>query len=347
MKLSVLNLVPLRHGETFRDAIDQSIALAQHVEALQYERYWIAEHHNMKSVASSATSLLIGHTLANTSTLTIGSGGVMLPNHSPYLIAEQFGTLATLYPNRVDLGLGRAPGTDMDTARAIRRTSNLYPDFETELAELRSYFDGTAAVHAYPAEGIELPFYILGSSTDSAVLAAKLGLPYAFAAHFAPTMMDEAIQIYRSHFTPSRHLEKPYVILGINAILADTDEHAEQLATTQTQAFLNIVAGTPSGLQPPVANNDVVFEHYISSGKVPHFGPIAFQKEQLLFRERLIVQQMSAVSLIGSKERVHQQLHSLTQRVQVDELMVNSYIYNPLEQQYSYTLLAEIIRKYF
>lgn len=343
MKLSVLNLFPLRQGDTHKDAIDNGIRLAQHVESLSYERYWIAEHHNFKSVASSATQLLIEHTLANTTTLRVGSGGVMLPNHSPFIVAEQYGTLETLYPGRVDLGLGRAPGTDGATARAIRRTANLYPDFEEELKELRSYFDGTATVHAYPAEGLNVPFYILGASTDSAFLAAKLGLPYSFAAHFAPGMMEEAIHIYRSHFTPSQYLDAPYVILGINAVLADTDEEAHRLATTQTQSFLSIVTGRPSGLMPPVENDDAVFEQLQSSGIVPHFGPVAFKKDQLFQRERLVVQQMASVSLIGSPETVKAQYEALMRRVQVDELMVNSYIYDVDAQLHSYELLAGVI----
>lgn len=344
MKLSVLNLVPLRQGEEFKEAIDRSIELAQKVEELGYERYWIAEHHNMKSVASSATQLLIQHTLAHTKTLRVGSGGVMLPNHSPYLIAEQFGTLEVLYPNRVDLGLGRAPGTDMETARALRRTENLYPDFKSELAELRSYFDDSASVHAYPAAGLDLPFYILGSSTDSAYLAAELGLPYAFAAHFAPAMMEEAIAIYRRNFQPSRYLDQPYVILGVNAILADTDQEAQRLATTQTQAFLNIITNQQVGLLPPLEDPEAVWDHYVESKHVPHFGPIAFRKEQLIDREKAIVSQMSAVSLIGSPMTVQTQLEALQKRVQIDEIMANSYIYDPQAQHRSYALLANVIQ---
>ena len=229
MKVSVLNLVPLRHGESFKDAMDAMVRLAKRVEDLGYTRYWIAEHHNMRSIASSATQLLIQHTLANTKKIRVGSGGVMLPNHSPYLIAEQYGTLETLYPNRVDLGLGRAPGTDVPTAMALRRTKDLKTDFERDLAELSGYFKGSNYVQAYPAHGLYLPFYILGSSTDSAYLAAKLGLPYSFAAHFAPTMMENAIAIYNRYFQPSAILDKPYVILGVNAILADTDEEAKRL----------------------------------------------------------------------------------------------------------------------
>lgn len=344
MKLSVLNLAPLRQGENFADAMQAMVVLAQKVEEMGYDRYWIAEHHNMSSIASSATQLLIQHTLANTETIRVGSGGIMLPNHSPYLVAEGFGTLETLYPNRVDLGLGRAPGTDMETAKALRRTDNLYPDFRKDLEELQSYFDDTASVHAYPAAGLKVPFYILGSSTESAYLAAELGLPYAFASHFAPRAMEEAVEIYRRYFKPSKQLAEPYVILGANAILADNDEEAKHLATTQLQSFLAIVTGQPSGLKPPMANDAEVWKHYVATKKVPHFGPIAFEREDLIHRERFVVEEMSRVSLIGSPETVKDQLQDLKSRVEFDEIMVNSYIYDPKAQAYSYQLLAEVVK---
>ncbi len=253
MKLSILNLVPLREGQDYRQAIESMVSLAKLAESLGVERYWIAEHHNMPNLASSATQLLIQHTLANTSTLKVGSGGVMLPNHAPYLVAEQYGTLATLYPGRVQLGLGRAPGTDMRTARALRRGA-IHPEFIDDLLELRGYFENTNPVSAYPAAGLEIPFYILGSSTDSAYLAAELGLPYAFASHFAPEMMEEAVAIYRRLFKPSKHLEKPYVILGANAILADTHEQAQQLATTYMLFALGILRNARRKLHEPFAS---------------------------------------------------------------------------------------------
>ena len=253
MKVSILNLVPLRQGESYKAAMERMVNLAKKAEELGYTRYWIAEHHNTHSVASSATQLLIQYALSNTEKIRIGSGGVMLPNHSPYLVAEQYGTLETLYPGRVDLGLGRAPGTDLETARAIRRGVGRESDFEREVMELSEYFRDTEVVHAYPAAGLNIPLYILGSSTDSAYLAARLGLPYSFAAHFAPTMMETAIRIYQENFKPSDVQEKPYVILGANAILADTKEEAESLATTQWQAFLNIITNQSQGLLPPCA----------------------------------------------------------------------------------------------
>ena len=211
MKLSILNLAPVREGQTYLQAVDSMVNLAKHAERIGIERYWIAEHHNMKNLVSSATALLIQHTLANTKTLRVGSGGVMLPNHSPYVVAEQYGTLETLYPNRVELGLGRAPGTDMQTAAALRRGRNSL-DFPAEIAELRGYFKDCNPVSAYPSAGLNIPFYILGSSTESAYLAAELGLPYAFASHFAPRMMEMAVEIYRKNFKPSTYLAEPYVI---------------------------------------------------------------------------------------------------------------------------------------
>ncbi|WP_370520047.1 LLM class flavin-dependent oxidoreductase [Gemella sp. GH3] len=270
MKFSVLNLVPLRQEQTYKEVMDGMIRLAKHVESLSYERYWIAEHHNMKYIASSATQLLIQHTLSQTNNIRVGSGGIMLPNHSPYIIAEQFGTLETLYPNRVDLGLGRAPGTDMYTARAIRRTDNLNPNFADDIDLLQEYFEGDGEVKAYPAAKLEVPLYILGSSTDSAYLAASLGLPYSFASHFAPSMMEEAISIYRSNFKPSKVLTKPYVILCANAILADSDEEAQKLATTQLQSFIGIVTGNSKGLLPPLENDESVWENFVSSYKGYH-----------------------------------------------------------------------------
>lgn len=345
MKYSILNLVPLRDGQTFKEAIDNMVRLAKKAEELGYERYWLAEHHNMKSVASSATKQLIQHTLANTSTLRVGSGGIMLPNHSPYLIAEEFGMLETLYPNRVDLGLGRAPGTDMQTAQALRRDDDRTMDFPEEVEELQGYFKGTESINAYPAKGLDVPFYILGSSIQSAYLAAKLGLPYSFAAHFAPAMMVEAINTYRRNFQPSDDLAQPYVILGANAIVADTDEEAKFLATTQTQSFLNIVTGQQRGLMPPVEDERQIYENLISVRQVPHFGPVKFDIDELFQNEKAMVKNMSAISLIGSKETVKQQLQKLQSIVEFDEIMCNSYIYDEAKQHHSYELLAEAIQE--
>ncbi|MBS4914187.1 MAG: LLM class flavin-dependent oxidoreductase [Veillonella sp.] len=344
LKVSILNLVPLRAGQTYSEAYNDMIALAQAVESYGYERYWIAEHHNMRSLGSSATQLLIQHTLANTKTIRVGSGGVMLPNQSPYLVAEQYGTLETLYPNRLDLGLGRAPGTDQVTARALRRTHNLYTDFAAELSELKGYFDDTNGVHAYPAAGLQVPFYILGSSTDSAYLAADLGLPYSFASHFAPAMMEEAVAIYRDRFKPSDVLSKPYVILGVNAVLADTDEEAKRLATTHTQRFIDIVTGNNQGLQPPVESEDELWDNYVAAKAAPHFGPISFRAEDIAFREQAVVRQMTAVSLVGSPATAAKQLQELQKRVTFDEIMAQSLIYDQKAQAYSYKLLADAVK---
>lgn len=299
----------------------------------------------MQSVASSATQLLIKHTLENTEQIRVGSGGVMLPNHSPYIVAEQYGTLETLYPNRVDLGLGRAPGTDYNTARAIRRVANRELDFKKEVIELSEYFKDSRPVHAYPAAGLEVPLYILGSSTDSAYLAAELGLPYSFASHFAPAMMENAVAIYRHYFKPSDVLKEPYVILGANAIVADTDEEAQELSTTQLQSFLNIVTNNPQGLVPPVKSADIVWKNYVAATKVPHFGPIAFEHDEIIDHEKTIVEGMTKISFIGSKETVKKQIENLQRKVEFDELMINSYIYDENAQHYSYELLAEVVKE--
>ncbi|MBF0746675.1 LLM class flavin-dependent oxidoreductase [Gemella sp. 19428wG2_WT2a] len=345
MKYSVLNLVPLRENQSYKDAIDDMIELAKKVEKLGYERYWIAEHHNNKFIASSATQLLIQKTLDNTKKIRVGSGGVMLPNHSPYLVAEQYGTLEILHPGRVDLGLGRAPGTDLKTATAIRKKANLHPNFEKDLEELLSYFEGTAEVHAYPGEGVEIPIYILGSSVESAYLASKLGLAYAFAAHFSPASMLEASYIYRNNFKASKYLDKPYFILCYNIILADTVKEAKRLATTQIQSFLNLVTSRPKGLQKPVNSEEEVWQTYIAAEKVPHFGPIAFTNENFIYREKEIVRSMIAGSIIGTKDTALIKLRELKEDLQFDELMVNSMIYDKDAQEYSYKLFSEIASK--
>lgn len=325
MKLSILNLVPLREGQDYQQAIGAMVSLAKLAESLGMERYWIAEHHNMPNLASSATQLLIQHTLANTSTLKVGSGGVMLPNHAPYLVAEQYGTLATLYPGRVQLGLGRAPGTDMRTARALRRGA-IHPEFIDDLLELRGYFENTNPVSAYPAAGLEIPFYILGSSTDSAYLAAELGLPYAFASHFAPEMMEEAVAIYRRLFKPSKHLAKPYVILGANAILADTHEQAQQLATTYMLFALGILRNARRKLHEPFASLEELWETFLVSPQ-----------------EQAWLAQRSEYAFIGTPATVAFRLEQLQKRVEFDELMAVSYIFNEEKQHYSYALLKKVV----
>lgn len=320
----MLNLAPIREGQGPKDAIDAMVDLAQATEKMGYHRYWIAEHHNTPTLVSSATSILIKHTLEHTNKIRVGSGGVMLPNHSPLVVAEQFGTMATIYPNRLDLGLGRAPGTDMMTASALRRSQNdsVYT-FPEDVNSLIKYFgpkEKQDYVKAYPGLGTNVPIYILGSSTDSAYLAAELGLPYVFASHFAPRYMDQAIKIYRSRFKPSEYLDKPYMMVCLNVIAAETDEEAELLSTTMQQFFLNVVRGSQMFLQPPVEDMD------------PIWNPM----------EKEMASNMSSVTLMGSKQTVRDQLIGFQEHYNVDELMVVSYIYDPEKQKRSYQILKDI-----
>ena len=261
--LSVLDLVPIVAGSTASDALRNSLDLARHAEEWGYHRFWLAEHHNMPGIASSATSVIIGHIAAGTKTIRVGSGGIMLPNHAPLVIAEQFGTLESLFPGRIDLGLGRAPGSDRRTAHALRRTLGGAggDDFPELLAELRAYFDPSLepyipGVRAVPGEGLDIPIWLLGSSGFSAQLAARLGLPFAFASHFAPEFLLPALELYRSRFQPSEKLQQPRVMIGINAIIADTVEEARRLATSSQMQFLNIIRGLTGQLQPPVDSMD-------------------------------------------------------------------------------------------
>lgn len=323
--VSVLNLAPIREGQTSKQAIDSMIELAQSVEKMGYKRYWIAEHHNTPTLVSSATSILIKHTLEHTNTILVGSGGIMLPNHAPLVVAEQFGTMATIYPNRVELGLGRAPGTDMMTANALRRSKNdsVYT-FPEDVKALLTYFgqeEQQSYVKAYPGVGTNIPLYILGSSTDSAYLAAKLGLPYVFASHFAPRYMEEAIKIYRSRFQPSEYLDQPNMMVCLNVIAAETDEEAQWLSTTMQQFFLNVVRGSRNPLQPPVEDMDKIW------------NPM----------EKEMAASMSSVTLLGSKETIRNQLTSFQNYYEVDEIMAVSYIYDPEKQKRSYEILKEVV----
>jgi luciferase family oxidoreductase group 1 len=325
LPVSVLNLAPIRKGQSPSQAIEAMVDLAQAVEKMGYQRYWIAEHHNTATLVSSATSILIKHVLEHTNTIKVGSGGIMLPNHSPLVVAEQFGTMATIYPNRVDLGLGRAPGTDMMTASALRRSKNdpVYT-FPNDVQALLTYFgpaDQQSYVKAYPGVNTNIPIYILGSSTDSAYLAASLGLPYVFASHFAPRYMEEAISIYRNRFKPSEYLEKPYMMVCLNVIAAETDEEAQFLSTTMQQFFLNVVRGTQNPLQPPVENLDELWS--------------PMEKEMAASKQ--------SVTLIGSKETVRQQLTKFQDYYNVDELMAVSYIYDTEKQKRSYEILKEVV----
>jgi len=253
--VSILDLVPVILGETPREALRKSLDLAQHAEAFGYKRYWVAEHHNMTAIASAATSVVIGYLAGGTSTMRIGSGGIMLPNHSPLVIAEQFGTLESLYPGRIDLGLGRAPGTDHRTLRALRRDVSRSDDFPEDVLELMLLLADSKPgqpVRAVPGAGTNVPIWILGSSTFGAELAAALGLPYAFASHFAPDALFPALEIYREKFKPSKQLDHPYAMLGVNVVAADTDEEARRLFTTVQQSFTNLVRGAGGKLQPPI-----------------------------------------------------------------------------------------------
>ncbi|MDQ0158890.1 LLM class flavin-dependent oxidoreductase [Alkalibacillus salilacus] len=323
--LSVLNLAPVREGGDQKQAIDDLVDLAQATEEMGYERYWIAEHHNTPTLVSSATSMLIKHTLENTNSIRVGSGGVMLPNHSPLIVAEQFGTMETLYPNRVDLGLGRAPGTDQLTASAIRRSNHdAVHDFPSDIKDLLQYFgpeNKQGYVKAFPGVGKDVPLYILGSSTDSARLAANLGLPYAFAAHFAPHQMDAAIDLYRRNFQPSEYLSEPYMMICLNVIAAETDEEAKFEKTTLDQFFLNVVRGTSNPLSPP--DEDVI--------------------NQFRDAEWQMVHNMSKTSLVGSPETIKEQLTQFQSRYDIDELMAVTYIYDRDKQKRSYQILKDVV----
>jgi luciferase family oxidoreductase group 1 len=323
--VSVLNLAPIREGESPKQAIDAMVDLAQVTENLGYKRYWIAEHHNTSTLVSSATSILIKHTLEHTNSIRVGSGGIMLPNHSPLVVAEQFGTMATIYPDRVDLGLGRAPGTDMKTANALRRSKNdsVYT-FPEDVKALLHYFgpeDQQSYVKAFPGVGTNIPLYILGSSTDSAYLAASLGLPYVFASHFAPKFMEEAIWIYRKQFQPSEYLEKPYMMVCLNLIAAETDEEAQWLSTSMKQFFLNVVRGSQNPLRPPVENMNELW------------SPM----------EEEMANSMSSVTLMGSKETIRKQITRFQGIYNVDEIMAVSYIYDTDKQKRSYEIFKEVV----
>tara|TARA_R110002050_G_scaffold233063_3_gene368791 strand:+ start:14227 stop:15231 length:1005 start_codon:yes stop_codon:yes gene_type:complete len=324
---SILDLALVSEGHTLKQTFNNVLKLAQHAEAFGYTRYWLAEHHNAPNIGSSATSVLIGYVAEGTDTLHIGSGGIMLPNHSPLIIAEQFGTLASLYPNRIDLGLGRAPGTDRDTAEAIR--SNFMQaahSFPNELEKIQTYFskeNANSKVRATVAEGVKVPIYILGSSTDSAHLAAKKGLPYAFASHFATTHLWEALKIYRKEFKPSQDLKKPYVMAGVNIIVADTNEEAQRLSTSLIRMILGIFTGKRDYVQPPTAMTNELKE--------------IMQSPQ--------VNQMLKYSFIGSKATVKAQVKVFMEQSKADELIAVTNIYDVKDRIRSYELFAEIMKE--
>ncbi|WP_096154483.1 LLM class flavin-dependent oxidoreductase [Bacillus sp. FJAT-45066] len=320
--LSVLDLAPITEGSNASESFKRSLQLAQTVEKLGFNRYWLAEHHNMRGISSSATSVVIGYIAGGTSKIRVGSGGIMLPNHAPLVIAEQFGTLESMYPGRIDLGLGRAPGSDQLTARALRRdVRSAGDDFPDQVQELQSFFkvDEQAKVRAVPGEGLNIPIWLLGSSGFSAQLAGMLGLPFSFASHFAPGFLMQALQIYYAHFQPSDSLQKPYTMLGVNVIVADTEEEAEQLATSQQLAFLRMIRGQGGQLPPPVDSMETIWSPY----------------------EKAMVMEQLKYTFVGTKETVRQQLNAFISETKTDELIINTHVFDHKARVRSYELLMQ------
>ncbi|MFT3720759.1 LLM class flavin-dependent oxidoreductase [Pseudorhodoferax sp.] len=324
--LSILDLCPIVEGGDAAQALRNSRDLARHAERQGYRRFWLAEHHGMPGIASAATSVVIAHVAEGTRTIRVGAGGIMLPNHSPLVIAEQFGTLESLFPGRIDLGLGRAPGSDQATARALRRDAFESPDqFPQDVVELMHYLSPAAAqgrIQAVPGTGLQVPVWILGSSLFGAQLAAELGLPYAFASHFAPAAMMDAIALYRARFKPSRQLDKPYVMLGIGVFAAATDEEAAFLASSMQQAFVHLRSGRPRKLQPPVAG--------YTEGLTPP--------------EQAILAQTMQCAVIGAPQTVRREIAAFVARTGADELMVATQIYDHAARVRSYEILADACR---
>jgi luciferase family oxidoreductase group 1 len=320
--LSVLELGRVRQGSDRRTALDEALQVARHVERLGYRRIWVAEHHNMPAVTTAATSLVIGHLAAGTKTIRVGAGGIMLPNHAPYVIAEQFGTLETLFPGRIDLGLGRAPGTDQLTLRALRRDPTNAEHFPQDVIELQAFLAPVSAgqrIEAVPGSGTDIPLWILGSSLFGAQLAAELGLPFAFASHFAPQQLETALAIYRERFKPSRQLSAPYTMVGVNIIAAETDAEARRLATSQQMSFVGIVRGERTLLKPPI---DDIDDYWL-----PH--------------EKAQAAQMLRCSIVGQRETVTQQLEELVGRTGANELIVVSDMYDFARRLRSFEIIAD------
>jgi len=321
---SVLDLSPVTAGSTPAQSFRNTLDLAQHAERWGYQRYWLAEHHNMPGIASAATSVVIGHVAGGTSTIRVGAGGIMLPNHSPLVIAEQFGTLESLYPGRIDLGLGRAPGSDQLAARALRRNLSSDPEeFPQDIVELMGYFQPAQpnqAVRAVPGAGLDVPLWILGSSLFGAQVAAAFGLPFAFASHFAPAQMMQAIQIYRDSFRPSAQLDRPYVMLGFNVFAADTDEEARLLASSVQQAFVALRTGRPMQLQPPVP------------GYLDGLGDY----------ERAVLRDVLSCSAIGSPQTVRESIEAFIARTGADELIIACNMYEHAARLRSYEIAAQV-----
>ena len=321
---SILDLSPIVRGNTATDAFRNTLALAQHAESLGFKRFWLAEHHNNPGIASAATAVVIGHVAGGTKTIRVGSGGVMLPNHSPLVIAEQFGTLASLYPGRIDLGLGRAPGTDQLTARALRRDNRTDADtFPQDVQELREYFEPVQQgqkIRAVPGAGLKVPLWLLGSSLFGAQLAAMLGLPFAFASHFAPDMLMQALDIYRSRFEPSAQLEKPYAMVVANVVAAETDAAARYQFTSVQQAMTNLLRGTPGPMPPPIDDIDA------------YWSPA----------EKAGAQRMLRYAIAGSADTVETGLHNFIAETQADEMMITTHIYDPVIARRSLGIIAGV-----
>ena len=323
VKFSILDLSSVLQGGDVKGALDRSLALAQHGEALGYKRFWMAEHHGMAGIASAATAVALAHIGQGTRTIRIGAGGIMLPNHAPMVIAEQFGTLEALYPGRIDLGLGRAPGSDQRTAQALRRNLNSDAnEFPRDVLELQAFLagDDRLGIQATPGQGTHIPLYILGSSLFGAQLAAALGLPYAFASHFAPQMLDEALAIYRRDFKPSDQLAEPYVMCGFNIFAADSDEEAEFLASSMLQSFVALRTGNPGKLPPPV-------EGY---------------RESLPPQAHLMLEQIMQGSAVGASDKVKQAVDQFIDRTRADELIITGSIFDQAAREKSYAIAANI-----
>lgn len=325
LRYSVLDLSPIVVGGSAGDSFRNTLDLARHAERLGYHRYWLAEHHNIRGIASAATSVVIGYVAGGTSSIRVGSGGIMLPNHAPLVIAEQFGTLESLYPGRIDLGLGRAPGGDMRTARALRRYLGSNGDtFPADLAELTSYFRGTAeGVRAIPGHGLRVPMYLLGSSDFSARLAAELGLPFAFASHFAPEYLHPALAIYRGNFQPSEELAEPYVMVGVNVVAAETEEEGRRLFTSLQQAFLNLIRGAPGEMPPPVEGME---------------GRWSAQ-------EKAGVDRMTRYSVVGSAGTVRKGLEEIVEATGADEVIATGAIYDHAARVRSFEIAAQVFKE--
>lgn len=324
VQFSILELAPVRDDKSVEFSLKHALELAQHVEKLGFDRLWLAEHHNMDGIASSATAVLLGYILANTDSIRVGSGGIMLPNHAPLVVAEQFGTLATLYPNRVELGLGRAPGTDQVTMRALRRGRQETEDqFPNDVLEILSYFDDAQPhqrISATPGQGTHVPVWLLGSSLFSAQLAAKLGLPYSFASHFAPRMLDQAIKVYRENFVASAYLDQPYVSMGVPTVVAQSDEEAEYLATSAYQRVLGLMRGHSLKLKAPVKSMQELWSP----------------------AEKMSVDNFYAMAQIGSPTTVKAGLEKLLSQYDVDEFIFTCDIYDTVKRIENFDLLMQI-----